>query len=335
MHTTSLRSALASLLLLGGCTVGASLPLGGSIGYRTSPGYASAGGGDGSYVQNGGGDEEAPADPDLAGGRPACVRDRGGSSFSSAGPLGVGQNGGCVQGAKSDIFTLTAPENPGGTLYVFRMIADDQICTTIYNQDRQQLGGGECVTDNEAKDYWASLAPGSTMYVKLERTFDRASPYVIDIRSFEITDPEEPNNSWKQATPLAFGTPHEAMLAGAINDKRLGTDFYKVDVDADGVLEIVVDPQSDDVQPEVYVYDADRKQVARENADNEGAILRMRTRVPEGRYYVVLAENSPNYTPWGIDTNGARPTSHYATPYKITVDVNAGDRPSKKRVSRR
>ena len=338
MPTTSLPSSLqhafASLLLLGGCTVGASLPYGGSVGYRTSPGYVSGGGGGGGYAQSGGGDQEAPPDRDLASGRPACVRDRGGASFTTAGMLGVGANGGCVEGAKSDIFTLTAPDNPAGTLYVFRMIADDQICTTIYNEDRQQLGGGECVSDNEAKDYWASLAPGSTMYVKLERTHDRASPYVLDIQAFAIDDAEEPNNGWKQATPLALGTSHQAMLTGAINDKKLGLDFYQVDVDEKGVLEIVIDPQSDDVQPEVHIFDADKKQVARENSENEGAILRMRERLPRGRYYVVVGEWSPNHRPWGIDTNGARPPSHYATPYKLTVDLG-GDRPAKKRVSRR
>lgn len=331
---SALRPVLASLLLLGGCTVGASLPYG-SVGYRASPGYASGGASGGAGYAQSGTDEEGAPDREVAGGRPACVRDRGGASFSSAGMLGVGANGGCVEGAKSDIFTLTAPDNPGGTLYVFRMIADDQICTTIYNVDRQQLGGGECVSDNEAKDYWASLAPGTTMYVKLERTFDKASPYVIDIKAIAIDDTEEPNNSWKQATPLAFGRPHEAMLAGAINDKRLGLDFYKVDVDDSGVLDIVVDPQSDDVQPEVTIFDADKKQVARESSENEGAVLRMRHKLPEGRYYVVVGEWSPNFRPWGIDTNGARPPSHYGTPYKLTVDLGTGDRPAKKRISRR
>ena len=335
---TTKLTILTPLLLITGCTVGATLPFGGSAGYSTAS-YTSGGGGSapsGGYTEASEASEPAqnPADRELVSARPACVHDSAGVAFGNAMPLTPGVNRGCVENAKTDVYSVTAPDDPAGTLYVFRMVADDQICTTIYNQDKQQLGGGECVTDNESGYYWAALAPGSTLYVKLERTHGRASPYLLEIKEFAIDDVEEPNSSFKQATALALGKPHTAMLHATVNDKRIGSDFYKVDVDQSGVLEIVIDPQSDDVQPEVFVFNADKKQIARDNSDNDGAVLRMREEVAPGRYYVQVVENSTSFRPYGIDLDGAKPTSHYVTPYQLTIDVE-GERPAKKRISRR
>jgi hypothetical protein len=328
------KALLVSSLLVSGCTVGATLPFGAT----TSGGYyPTASGG-------GGGDSGAADEDDGSAGSysatVACVHDRAGSDFATAAPLGKGVQGGCVErGPDTDVYVITAPDNPGGTFYEIRMASPQQICAEIFNEDREQQGGGECVSDAKVGYYWAALAPGSKLYVRLERTLDRVSPYRLEVKEHLLDDPEEPNNSWKSATPLRLGEPHEAMMQMVLNDKKVGSDFYKVKVTEEGELALRVDPGSDDIQAEVLLLDADRKQIERFSASNPGAILKDKIAVSPGTYYVVLAEDSSIIAPYGISGNGReRPTSHFYTPYSLQVDLDDGTAPKrgkKTRISRR
>lgn len=329
------KALLLSSLLVSGCTVGASLPFGAT----TSGGYYPT-------ASRGGGEPSSNAEDADEGGEAsysatiACVHDRAGTDFATAAPLGKGVQGGCVErGPDTDVYVITAPENPGGTFYEIRMASPHQICAEIFNEDREQQGGGECVSDAKTGYYWAALAPGSKLFVRLERTHDRASPYRLEVKEHLVDDAEEPNNTWKSAVPLRLGEPHEAMLQMVLNDKKAGADFYRVKVSEAGELALRVDPGSDDVQAEVLLFDADRKQIERFNASNAGAILKDSIHVAPGTYYVVVDENSSVVAPYGISGNGNdKPSSHFYTPYSLQVDLDDGapaKRGKKTRISRR
>jgi hypothetical protein len=335
-----LKALLFSSLLVSGCTVGATLPFGAT----SSGGYYPTAGGGGS--SSGGGGGAAASDDDDEGGEAsysatvACVHDRAGTDFATAAPLGKGVHGGCVErGPNTDVYVITAPENPGGTFYEIHMASPQQICAEIFNEDREQQGGGECVSDAKIGYYWAALAPGSKLYVRLERTLEKSAPYRLEIKEHLVDDPEEPNNSWKSATPLALGEPHEAMMQMVLNDKKVGADFYKIKVTEAGDLALRVDPGSDDIQAEVLLLDSDRKQIERFNASNAGAILKDKIHVAPGTYYVVVDEDSSVIAPYGISGNGRdKPTSHFYTPYQLQVDLDDGTAPKrgkKTRISRR
>lgn len=325
--------SFAPLLLAGGCSLSAGLP---SIGGRISagPGFSGPSGGE-TYASEGGGAGASYADG------PACVPDRAGSTFKSALPIGQGVHRGCVaQGPDTDIYAVTAPADaPAGVLYEFRLATGEhQICATILDQDRQQHGGGECVEGGKQGAFWAAIAPGTTLYVRLERSLSYATGYELRVRESVLDDPSEPNNSWKAATKLALGEAHTGLMHMVLNDddQHIGKDFYKVKVRRAGKLSIVIDPQSDDVQPEVYLHDADRSTIERVNAQNAGAVLRADVEVEAGTYYLVVQENSSTVYPYGISSNGdEKPASHYSTPYELRVDLDDGGKGKKKRISRR
>lgn len=113
---------LLSLSTLVGCTAFTSLPFGGggSTTYDPRPSSsapAAVADGDEAAPAPAGGDDEAIPAPAAPRGKLACVRDAAGSSFSSATKLGRGVIGGCLDTSATDVYTLTAGPNRGGTIF--------------------------------------------------------------------------------------------------------------------------------------------------------------------------------------------------------------------------
>jgi hypothetical protein len=313
-----MRTTLLSLAaMISGCTVG-------TFGVR----HPAIAGDDGEVAAPSGDDDAAPA----RGGKLACTPDHAGTTFASAVPLGKGVHAGCIVNGKVAIYSITAPDNAGGTLYDFHLAATEQICVQIFDKERVQAGGGaECISGAERGHFWAAVAAGSTIYVGLEPSLGK-SPFELEVAETLLDDPEEPNNSWKQATRLALGTEHQALLQMVLNDKKVGADFYQVKVGASGDLAIALDPGSDDVTAEVAVFDADRQEIAKEHAENPGAVTRQHLRVAPGTYYVVVGEWSPQAEPYGFDSS---PTSHFAKPYSLSVSMDHEKKGKKQRISKR
>jgi hypothetical protein len=313
----------ASLVLAASasCTVGATLPFGVRSGGDGTP-VASTD----SYAETGGGGGDAA--------RPACVRDRAGHDFASAGALAAGERIGCVDKANDNVYVLTAAaDNPGGSLYAFQMTASEQICVKLYDQQRKQHGGGQCIEGAAPGTFWAAVAPGTKIYLRLERPVSATAPYRLEVAEKKLVDPEEPNSSADKATPLALGEEHHALMQMVLNDDSVGPDVYKVVVPKAGTLALALDPVSDDITAEASIFDSDRRQIARESASNGGAVLRVSAQVRPGTYYVKVGEFHDNtVVPYGIAGNGeAEPTSHFSKPYQISVELEG----KHKRVSRR
>jgi hypothetical protein len=311
-----LTSAL--LLVTASCTVGAVLP------YSVHPAVTGDGDGDGDPQQAVAGRDDAPA---------ACVRDHGGRDFASATKLGAGDHRGCVE-TKSAVYAITAPaDNVGGALYEFAMTAPEQICVTLYDQQRKQHGGGQCIDGAATGKFWAAVAPGTTIYLRLERTLADAAAFRLDVSEKKLVDDEEPNSTTNTATPLALGEEHHALMQLALNDPSMRADVYKVVVPRAGTLDLALDPGSDEVEAEAVIFDSDRRKLADEHAENPGAILRMSKHLRPGTYYVQVGEFFDTIVPYGIDGNGeTEPTGHFTKPYRIAVDLEGK---STKRVSRR
>jgi hypothetical protein len=320
-----------ALATVTGCTVGATVP---TPSYFTAGYSVSGGGGDGEYVS------APPAAPQGSESQPiagddtaqlSCVHDTAGKDFASAGPIGAGTHFGCVVG-KQEVYVVTAPETAGGgALYTMKIIADKQICLGVYDQDRQKQGTA-CSDDLEPRAFWAAVAPGTQLYLRLERSLSYQSPYRLDIEARELDDPDEPNDGIKSAVALEPGDTHQALMQRVLNDDNLAGDVYVVDVDRSGTLSFVVDPGSDDTTAGVEIFDRDRHKLDQAWADNEGAVLRDRITVKPGRYYLRVAELHSTAAAGASTTINEAPSGHYFKPYSISIDV---DGKKGKRVARR
>ena len=315
-----------ALATITGCTVGATVP---------TPSYFTAGysvsGGDGEYEPAPEAQAAQPIPGQDGGGQLACVQDRAGKDFASAGALGAGTHVGCVVG-KQEVYVITAPEAAGGgALYTMKLIADDQICLGVYDQDRQKQGTA-CSDDLEPRAFWAAVAPGTQLYLRLERTLSNAAPYRLEVQARELDDPDEPNDGIKSAVALEPGETHQALMQRVLNDDNLAGDVYVVDVDRAGTLSFVVDPGSDDTTAGVEIFDRDRHKLDSAWADNEGAVLRDRVNVKPGRYYLRVAEFHSIRAAGADTTTNEAPSGHYFKPYSISVDF---DGKKGKRVARR
>ncbi len=312
-----------------GC-IAPSLPYGGSASYYPRP----------SSEQVATSDEESIPAPPARGGRLGCVHDRAGASFSGAAKLGKGTFGGCLDTTATDVYALTAGDNPGGTMFGVKMSSKENTCAQLFDQDKKYITSSECTWVQHTQYLWAAAAPGTTVYLKLERQSDVISPYQLEVTESGISDDEEPNNSWKAAVPLALDAQHAALLADLVNDTATMRDFYKIVLAKKQKISIVVDPNADDVKPEVTLYDADRRKVDDWQADNQGAILRQDAELAAGTYYIEVAEAG-----WGIGYgNGpagsashgsALPTGHYTKPYQIEISTIGEVRRNNRRVSKR
>ncbi len=286
-----------------------------------------------------GDDDEAIPAPSAPRGKLACVRDAAGSSFSSATKLARGVVGGCLDTTSTDVYTLTAGPNPGGTIFGVKMHSKQNTCAQLFDQDKKYVTHSECTWNTHSEYMWAAVAPNTTIYLKLERQNQVISPYQLEVTEAAIPDDEEPNNSWKAAVPLALNTPHSALLADLVNDTATMRDLYKVVLAKPQKLSIVIDPNADDVRPKVTIYDVDRRELKSEDADNLGAVLREDAELAAGTYYVEVEEYGWGVGygngPAGSDSTGAeKPTGHYSKPY--TIEITAGDAKRKKsRVSKR
>jgi hypothetical protein len=284
---------------------------------------------------------EAEDAPEAPRGRIACVRDGAGSSFSTATPLGKGDFGGCLDTTDQDVYALTAGPNPGGTMFGVKLHSKESTCGQLFDQDKKYITASECTFSQHTEYMWAAVAPGTTVYLKLSRlNTSVVSPYRIEVTEATIADDEEPNNSWKASVPLALDTPHSALLADLVNDSSTGKDFYKITLPRAQKLSIVVDPNADDVRPEVAIFDADRRKLENAEADNQGAVLREEVSLRAGTYYIEVSTSD-----WGIgygngpagsDSHGAEhPTGHYTKPYQIEISTIGEVRRNKTRVSKR
>jgi hypothetical protein len=284
-------------------------------------------------------DESLPA-PIAPGGRLACARDRAGASFSAATALRKGTFGGCLDTTATDVYALTAGDNPGGTMFGVKMSSKENTCAELFDQYKKSITSSECTWVQHSEYLWAAVAPGTTVYLKLERQSDVISPYQLEVTEQVIADVEEPNNSWKASVPLALDTPHTALLADLVNDKSSGRDFYKITLAKAQKVAIVVDPNADDVRPEVTILDADRRKLEDWQADNQGAVLREQIELRAGTYYVEVSTSD-----WGIgygngpsgsDSHGAaHPTGHYTKPYQIEISTIGEVQRNNRRVSKR
>src|SRR4029078_1904341 len=130
-----------------------------------------------------------------------------------------------------EVFVVTAPEKAGGgALYTMKLIADHQICLGVYDQDRQKQGTA-CSDDLEPRAFWAAIAPGTQLYLRLERSLSYQSPYRLEIEEQLLDDPDEPNDAIKSAVALESGESHKALMQRVLNDDSLAGDVYVVDVD--------------------------------------------------------------------------------------------------------
>lgn len=335
---------MLSLSTLVGCTVGASLPFGGggATTYypRPSQGTAVVADEGDAPVAAAQDDDEAPdAPPEAPRGKLACVREGAGNSFSTAIPLGSGTQRGCLDNTGTDVFALTAGPNRGGTIFTVKLVSKESTCAQLFDRDKKHVTHNECAWGTHSEVMWAAVAPNTTIYLRVERQNKKISPYLLEVGEKAIADDEEPNNSWKTATPLALNTPHQALLGDVVNDGANTRDYYQIKLDRRQKLSVVIDPGADDVEPKVTIYDADRRELKSEDADNRGAVLRTSVDLAAGTYYVEVEEYG-----WGIgygngpagsDSTGAeRPTGHYSKPY--TLEITAGESTKrKKRVSKR
>jgi hypothetical protein len=313
-----------ALVSITGCTVGATLPYGSASIYSTGD-------------TSGGYEETTAAAPPSRPGTPGvedglpCVQDGAGRELSAAAPIGVGVHAGCVVG-KQDAYVITAPADAGGgALYTMRITADDQICLAIFDQDRRKQGTA-CSDDREPRAFWAAIAPGTQLFLRLERTLNDAAPYRLEIEERLLHDPDEPNNGIKNAVELEPGESHMALMQLVLNDEKLANDVYIVDVERAGTLSFNIDPGSDDTTTGVEIYDRDRRKVDTATADNPGAVLRGTTQVSPGRYYIQVAEFHSTVDAAGASTTyDERPSAHFFKPYTISVDLEK----KTKRVARR
>lgn len=324
-------------LALTGCIPAASMTYsnGGSYYPRPSSGVASQ-----QVAPDDATEESIPAP--AARGRITCVRDNAGGSFSTATKLTQGVFGGCLDTTELDVYALTAGPNPGGTMFGVTLHSKESTCAQLFDQDKKYITSSECTFSQHTEYLWAAVAPNTTVYLKMTRLNQHVSPYRLEVTEAAIPDDEEPNNAWADAVPLALDTPHSALMADLVNDKATMRDLYKVTLTRPQKLSIVVDPNADDVRPEVTIYDADRRKLDDQEADNQGAVLRMQTdaTLRPGTYYVAVATSD-----WGIgygngpsgsDSHGAEhPTGHYSKPYQIEISTIGEVRRNKARVSRR
>ena len=286
-------------VLLGACTAST---YGGGGAYPSSPGSMVSG---------------AASDTAIA--ALSCTRDAAGAHFATAAPLKAGVSAGCVDGAEVDVYAVTAPETANaGVLYEVALMASEHACAKLYDQDRTAHGSSDCADETKQASMWFAIAPGTTAYIRIERTHQSPTPYRLDVVEHVLQDRDEPANGWKSAVPLELDTKHNALLHVVMNDATIERDVYRVAVPANGTLGITIDPSSDDVQARIELYDADRALVASVDADNRGAIARLAESIKAGTYYVQVAEVYAD--PWGIGDD--KPGTAYAKPYSIEVKVD-------------
>jgi len=130
------------------------------------------------------------------------------------------------------------------------------------------------------------------------------------------TEEIEPNDGDDVATPIALG----ATARGKI-DPDTDTDHYRIEVQAAGVLSVMVDP-GETLDVTLDIEDASGNVIAR---SDRGA-ARVREGVPNlavtpGRYYAVVAAKKPPPPPHKRGHKAPDPVKGIGGPYEITVAV--------------
>ncbi|HRU06677.1 MAG TPA: hypothetical protein P5137_12985, partial [Candidatus Brocadiia bacterium] len=224
-----------------------------------------------------------------------------------------------------DFFCLDAPAPGFGYLDVEVRDTPDEIAPQclVFGPDKKQIGRaqrepGEAVfmrfLIQAPGKYWISLRDGAVRYP--DRMDDKASEKLMSVRLvFTPADRAfEPNDKIEDAKPIDLAKDVRATLF-----PNGDHDFYKVDVPAPGrgELRVAVTGAAECLRPGLWIYNAEKKEIARVNAGNPGDDITLTARVAAGGGYYVLVRNGDynaggRWRSWSSDAS--------AQPYTLRVD---------------
>lgn len=157
--------------------------------------------------------------------------------------------------------------------------------------DRDLGGNGENVGLVERV-----CTPG-TYYILLTDNESSTTPYNLTV-NFDASDVYECNDSFNDATPIAFGSTIQATIRDHGDE-----DYYRLDVTQAGVIQVLVNNVASNIDMDLFLYDGNQVQLDRDlgsNAENVGLAERVCT---PGTYYVLLTDDESSPTLYNLTVN--------------------------------
>jgi hypothetical protein len=258
--------------------------------------------------------------------------DPGNNDAAHATPYTLGTSyTGCIQDYNDrDFLQLTAPDSPGGGYIVvtfaggtaltpdaFMFVAGDPIY--IFESSANHPGDG--------LTFWFAAAAAVTYEMRVEDVFGSVvgASYTFEASFFPVHDASEPNDDRATATPLALGTPIQALAyAGYYSDSNFSgigwQDWYHV-VLGGGAATVSITHTSPLFYMEAYVFNTDDPFAGiagyGTNAPMVGTDLQFTIPAPvtPGNYVVRVEPTTPPMA-WG---GGSTPPSYATDPYTLVV----------------
>jgi outer membrane protein OmpA-like peptidoglycan-associated protein len=156
----------------------------------------------------------------------------------------------------------------------------------IYNADKSALLEKDDGTPGANAEQIISMKPGESIYIEVV-PWNSAGAYQLSLTAQKAYDANEPNDDQFTATPLKFGN----SIEGSIMDGD-DQDWFHVTATT-GKVSIVLENLSTTLKPDVYVFNADKSQIANPSDGTPGAGIDATVDLPVGQdFYVKVG-------PWG------------------------------------
>ncbi|RMH43510.1 MAG: hypothetical protein D6689_04880, partial [Deltaproteobacteria bacterium] len=248
--------------------------------------------------------------------------------FADATPIEPGTIQGCVEASDDvDAYVLRVPAEPkAGTIYRVTVTTVEQADYTVefhgFTADREELPARAYAKEGERGACWVHVAPATTLFLKAKGTLYSSSsgptPYRIDIEAIPLEDPDEPNETPEQATPLALDAPHKAYFSRMANGPAHEVDTYRLEVPHKGTLRVRIADTPPGMWVTARLYNADREEVEIFAQRNRGAVVKGETPVAPGSYTLRVYEDT--YDDISADQGDELP-ERLRRPYTITVSL--------------
>ena len=197
---------------------------------------------------------------------------------------------------------------------------------TVYNQDKSQICSYYDTTEGADLHLWMAARPAATYYVKVSiwrsewRKEPSTDPYVLTVRYMGIEDPNEPDNSFDQATPIDPGVTYSAYLfAGEPAEGEDYVDYYRMKTTRTGKISAQLQDVPGNVYPEMSILRPDGSIVNWQSSPTRGANLTLTTGSVEAGDYYIAVRPKTNFQIPEFHSKGEIPLDHAIAPYSLTA----------------